>query len=852
MKSFLNKKFIKKNIIAIVALVEVLLISVVSVLAWTETISSLKILTQKDGVIDTGINNTAKIDESITALNLDSYFSKSGNVHLASCSSPNGKDFYFPIKKTTSTNSALKYRKNNINDKNVNYLSFSLQVKADSADRTFYFRQSPTIKINGTAVSNTDTSLRMAFYLNDENKGVFAKSSAQATPINSTSGDTTDLTVNSFGNYTIGKNSIFSVSSGKTATLTVSLWLEDPACKITSGVVSVEGLELITTAQQTTRITFVDKTSAFNDQNNASTNSWHWVKNDGACVWLYDGTTSYKMTKNGDSDEWIANLRSGSYTTNTAIVFYRTSSTVTNPVTDAADKTKVFNKWSTKYQTDSATYTAFGSKYNASGDCRGTWDSVTEITLNAENTTTAKAVLPIPSTTATNKAAHIKVLYKSGTSDIGVEMSYENGFWRCFIPSTVNQLGFSAENATGSDTSTLKQTSTALTRNNETSYTVTSQNTGYWGAGVLVKATVDDSCKDFGTVDVKIGSNSVNGLKVTKGTKVTFTATPKTDYQFKQWKDGTTVNTNSTAEVTANADLNYVAYFIDNYKLTLHSRVVGAATDSTTGGTVKLTSGGTAGSTAVYKAKGGTKVTLTSVFTATPNTHYEIDGWYDANGNKVTTVTLNSDTDVYVRFTYKTYKITAHSQVEGQTTDSTTGGTVKLKSGTAGSSASYSATYNNTFTLNDAFDVVPDQNYEFVNWYDKNGNVVKGDTEIKVSGDLNYYAKFKQTKVTVYFNKNNNSAWNGTINYYVWDANENHEKAWPGNPTTEVKIGNTTYNSAQFDLSKNYKYIIFNSNGNPQTVDIEIPTNSGYVVCKLNSSKDGNNYKVDKSTNKPS
>ena len=643
MKKLFNKNLIKKNIIAVVALIEIIMISAASAFAWTETISSLKILTQNDGIVDSAINNTANINATDTAINLDSYFSESGNVHLASCSSPDGKDFYFPVKARAGS-STHSFRKGNLNDRNANYISFSLKIKAESTDRTFYFRQTPTIKINGQTLENTDNSVRMAFFLNDNSKGIFANSNATAAPVNSISGDTTTVSVKSFSDYSIGKTKIFTVNANNTATLTVSLWLEDPSCTKASGTVSVDGLELITNSQKTTRFTFVDRTSAFNDQNDKTVNTWRWAENDNAVMWMSDGTKSYKMSKNGESDEWIVNINANSYTTSTNLTFYRTKDTVTDPVADASDKTKVFNKWTAKYQTDKTTYTAYGASYDTSGNCRGTWDEVTEITLNAENTATAKAVLPIPATTATNTAAHIKLLYRENSTDISVEMSYHEGMWRCYIPSSVTKLGFTGVAADGADTGTLNQTSTSLDRKAETAYTVTSQNTGYWGTGVLVKASVDSSCAAYGTATVKQGGNEVNGYRVTQGSSVTFTATANSGYQFKQWTAGSVTRTSSSVTVTANSDLDYVAYFVQELTLTAHS---------TTGGTVQKASGGTAGTTAKYTALYGTTVTLSDVFTATANDNYKFDGWYDAEsgGNKIETVTLSGNTDVYARFT---------------------------------------------------------------------------------------------------------------------------------------------------------------------------------------------------------
>lgn len=854
MKKLFDIKFLKKHIVAVVALALVFAFSVVSVFAWTETISSLKIMTQggKEGIIDSGINTSATINDSNTSINLDSYFSESGNVHLASCSSPNGKDFYFPIKSRVGS-SASQYRKSNINDKNVNYISFSLHITADSADRTFYFRQTPTIKIGGTTVANTDTFVRTAFYLNNEIKGVFASSNTSAKPINSVSGDTTNLTVNSFNDYSIGHTSIFKVAKNTTATLTVSLWLEDPACKISSGVVSVEGLELITEAQQKNRYTFADCTSAFNAPNDEKQNSWLWVSNDNAVMWISDGSEAYKMNKVANTNTWIADVADRTYTTSTTITFYRTASTVTNPLTATAEK--IYNKWTTNYQSDTSkrTYSAFGTA-DSSGNGMGTWDSLIQIKLKPESTVKAATdVLPIPADTETHKASHIYAIYKSGNQNVNVEMCYYNKLWRCYLPSSVTQISFKHNDTDkAAILSTLDQSS--LSRGTETAYTVTGASTGYWGTGVLVKANVADNSKNFGKADVTVGNNSVNGLRVTKGTKVKFTATPNSGYQFMNWTAGSTANVNNPVEVAANSDLTYVANFAAYYNLVVHARLVNTDTDSTTGGTVKLKNGGTDGVTATYKDKKGTTVTLTDVFTATPKTNYVVDNWYDASGNVITKATLNSETtNVYVKFKPKTVTITAHSQVNGEDTDSTYGGTVKLNSGTGGATAKYYAESGSTVTLDSMFDVVYDLNYKFDGWFDSSGKAVDKNTQIKVSdATTNYYAKFTQIKVTIYFDKNKNTSWNNTPYIYIWDNNYSGNKwkdAWPGVAMT----ADSGMYKLQIPLSENgktYTNVIFNNNSSPQTGNLTIPANTGYVKYVLSSSGNGiTTYVKDESGN---
>jgi len=52
-------------------------------------------------------------------LDLDGYFKKAGNVHLATCSSADGQNFYFPIVGDNNN-----YRQSTVNDRNVNYIGF--------------------------------------------------------------------------------------------------------------------------------------------------------------------------------------------------------------------------------------------------------------------------------------------------------------------------------------------------------------------------------------------------------------------------------------------------------------------------------------------------------------------------------------------------------------------------------------------------------------------------------------------------------------------------------------------------------------------------------------------------------
>ena len=101
-----NKKTRKGFILTMVALVEVLAISVVSVSAWVETISTITIKAE-GAKIDNYVYTNADIGSdngySGKTIDLTKYFRAAGGVHLASASSADGENIFFPIKKSTSS-----------------------------------------------------------------------------------------------------------------------------------------------------------------------------------------------------------------------------------------------------------------------------------------------------------------------------------------------------------------------------------------------------------------------------------------------------------------------------------------------------------------------------------------------------------------------------------------------------------------------------------------------------------------------------------------------------------------------------------------------------------------------------
>lgn len=156
---------------------------------------------------------------------------------------------------------------------------------------------------------------------------------------------------------------------------------------------------------------------------------------------------------------------------------------------------------------------------------------------------------------------------------------------------------------------------------------------------------------------------------------------------------------NSDLWVTVKGDNNYDVSTIAPTKYTVTYGVNGV------NGTLSATGVSSSGST----VNSGTKVT----FTANPSKGYAVEGWYSdaectnkiesAGTNKTYTVTVNADTNVYVKFhTAETYTVTFNSSDETYGTVSATNGTTPLTSPatvTEGDEVTFTAKPNKGYAL---------------------------------------------------------------------------------------------------------------------------------------------------------
>ena len=122
--NFLGRVSIKTIVLSVVALIQMMLLITGTTFSWVETISSLALT--GGGKIDNPVMTVANIGSGSgynETLDLDGYFKKAGNVHLATCSSADGQNFYFPIVGDNNN-----YRQSTVNDRNVNYIGYNLKV----------------------------------------------------------------------------------------------------------------------------------------------------------------------------------------------------------------------------------------------------------------------------------------------------------------------------------------------------------------------------------------------------------------------------------------------------------------------------------------------------------------------------------------------------------------------------------------------------------------------------------------------------------------------------------------------------------------------------------------------------
>lgn len=744
----------KGLILSIVALVEVLAIAIVSVSAWVETISTIK-LDLNNGTIDNYVFTNANIGYGNgydgNTIDLTKYFRQAGDVHLASATSANGTDVYFP---TLTANGAPSgaYRKATVNDKNVNYIDFSFNVTAKGTKASFYFDKVPTIKVNDADAD--EDKLRVSFVCDGSNTVVCGKSDSNAEVVAGTKLNTKKQeNVKSFGSYTgsTAESPLFTVPADSTPhKVTMRVWLQDDSrkTKYAGQTVTIDNFKLITQSPQAGELTFSDKTTG-----DASLGAGWATKNDRA-IWInQDGKSEYQKLSKNSSGNYFIKLGSD-YTDkpNATVTFYSCESTVTsNP------QNSYVAKWTTTLQAgvdaDSQTFTAYGYK-DSSDNGYGTWGEVQKILLSSEDEKT------LPMTQVAGKYLAVDMYVQGSSTPIAMTFEpNENASlsgWVAYLP---NPNSDAAHSITFKFTYNGKDYSvSAPNRNSSVNYVITSQNTGYWAPPAIV--SVYSTCEDekdnkapMGTVSVTGGMDGATKVKVTKGTTVTLNATPTNSnkYRFIGWysdpefKAPVTLNNGTYTANDTSAEHEFYAKFQRQYKVEAKA-VSDGAVENSTGGTVKI-SGGEEGAYTVGSYLEGQDTSIT----ATPKEGYDFKGWYsdekciELKSNEPTLSINNIQANhlYYAKFMIKQFSVTAVANHPNDKKNSTVQFSSPL-SEASDTRVTVKVNYNGSAT----FVAKAGEGYEFDGWYsDENcQKLVNKTTPYTVSSiktDYTLYAKFK-------------------------------------------------------------------------------------------------------------
>lgn len=811
-------------LITVVALVEIAMILLISTFSWVETISSIRIsnisnpanidtYTYTDAWIGTGSDYNQPID-------LSKYFRASGNVHMASASSKDGKEFFFPQIAKTGTDPSLdnRYRKGSINDKNTNYLSFSFKVKSVGVTSDFYFQNVPTFKIGSESVGEND--IRIALTVSDENgqNGVTTvysdKDAGTEYVVANTEGDQAESTsIKAFKHCVKAEEGseaatpLFAIEADKEKTVTLTAWLQESEriSGYSGKSLTAQDFSIITGVTKKT-IKFVDRTSAFND-NNASKDTWQWVGNDinDIAMWVKTAKgSSFKMspvTPEGTSSkptEWIVQISPDEIgSTDGDLYFYRTEASLTsNP-----EISNCHNYWKGKLSDASsqgiATYTAYGNLIPETNNTKqgyGTWGNVCLVRLLSDN----QSVLTNP--TSANYATHITLNTKDKASE--VQMNYNGGYWKAYIPNDSNSsdLSFSFSRIT--------VLAGNREKNDESTFHITSSSTGYWEPGATVRVHIATGSQGRGTVKVSGGSDNATTVTVTPGTEVTLNAAANSDFAFEGWyyDDACTKQFNKETytpkykPTEKGSTIDFYAKFQYNVRVTAKTDDV----QSDAGGSVQINVRPAKVTDSLAVLDGGS-VTLKAVQTDAQKEDYTFTGWFDSNGNRIegtdqeTTLNitnLNKPINYFAKYKTKEFKVEAYASTNSIKKDGT-GGIVTIPGIASGTYVTTNVKYTGSIEIKAV--AKGSSGYKFDGWYSDEActNKVESNATLTVSKNSPnvtpkvFYAKFVLKTYTVTAHAVTDGTTDDSTGGTVKITADNKTTAAGNSATTSVTHGNT-------------------------------------------------------------
>lgn len=700
-----NKKTRKGFILTMVALVEVLAISVVSVSAWVETISTITIKAE-DAKIDNYVYTNADIGSgegySTKTIDLTKYFRAAGGVHLASASSADGENIFFPIKKSdVSDFNANSYRCADVNDKNVNYIDFSFNVKVDKTFNAnhaeFYLDQVPKITIGGADVSGN--LVRMAITDTDTQKTVVCGSEASnKNVVSKAEGNQTPETVRAFSDFVVNPESepteLFRVDKGSSKTINIKVWLQDDKAttEYAGKTVSISDVKIVTQNKKGNKVYFVDRTV-----NEANKN---WTK---GVTFQQGDKTPVTMKFNENSHTYSCNYIPAEE--NKVVKFTSEGVTWTTDM-------KSLNSGESMY------YTAYGN-YNESNAGYGTWGEVIEISVSSKTTAD---VLP---NTGNVSSVYMVPDKNDNSSKIRMPFTNDRNKWVGYIAKEkADDMTFSFTN------NNKKYEIPAPNRGNSTHFVVTSATTGYWDPPATITVTAGKN--DAGDPKVSYDSLKSTTISVTPGTKVKLEANPKTGFVLKNWViSGTStvadgIGSDGSFTPTASGNYNFTAVYVESMTFEAYVRTYDGKvlSESTTGGSVEIKCGN---QNSTVDSKDVTHITLNAVkgstvtYYAKANDGYVFDGWYtDADCNsipenssdKYELANVEASKKLYAKFKIDTYTVKAYAQ-HGNNPPSGDAGNVSFDNNNYASEVTTTVKRNGEVY----FYAKPEKGYAFIGWY---------------------------------------------------------------------------------------------------------------------------------------
>lgn len=699
-----NKKTRKGFILTMVALVEVLAISVVSVSAWVETISTITIKAE-GAKIDNYVYTNADIGSgegySTKTIDLTKYFRAAGGVHLASASSADGENIFFPIKESGASEFGVdSYRCADVNDKNVNYIDFSFNVKVDKTFNAnhaeFYLDQVPKITIGGADVSGN--LVRMAITDTDTQKTVVCGYNAGSdNVVNTADGKEVPGKVQAFSDFVVSSESIptelFRVERGSSKTINIKVWLQDDDAATTYAgkTVSITYVNIVTQNKKGNKVYFVDRT--VNDAKKNWTNDVKFQQGSEAPV---------AMKFDAKSHTYYCNYKTA--TDDTIVKF--TSKGVTW-ITDM----KSLNSGESMY------YTAYGN-HNNSNAGYGTWGEVIEISVSSKTD-----VLP-----DTGNVSSVYMVPDKNDSYSKVRMPFTNdrNKWVGYIAKE------KADKMTFSFTNNNKNYEIpAPNRGNSTLFVVTSATTGYWDPPATITVTAGKN--DAGDPKVSYDSLTSTTISVTPGTKVQLIAYPNEGFVLKNWViSGTStvadgIDSNGYFTPTASGNYNFTADYAESMTFEAYVRTYDgrALTDSTNGGKVKIVCGNQTPTDEEYTDE--THITLNAVkgstvtYYAKAKDGYVFDGWYtdadcktglENSSDKYELANVETSKKLYAKFKVDIYTVKAYAQ-HGNNPPSGDAGNVSFDNNNYASEVTTTVNRNGEVT----FYAKPEKGYAFIGWY---------------------------------------------------------------------------------------------------------------------------------------